>query len=65
MNIKEIKSSVEFNLDLMLQRGYELGRGALLSELEEMSTREWNLGNKVTADIIDKILKEVSYEQVD
>lgn len=65
MNIKEIKSSVEFNLDLMLQRGFELGRNALLSELEEMSTREWNLGNKVTADIIDKILKEVSYEQMD
>lgn len=56
MNIQEIKNSVEFNLDLMLQRGYELGSESVLSRLDEIANDEWNMGNKVTAQVITNLI---------
>lgn len=56
MNIQEIKNSVEFNLDLMLQRGYELGSESVLSRLDEIANSEWNMGNKATAQVITNLI---------
>jgi hypothetical protein len=36
-----------------------MGWNSLISELDTMSNQEWNIGNKVTADVIRNVIKKL------
>lgn len=59
MLITELKGKVEFYVDAMFQAGYDRGWNQVLVELDEMSNREWNLGNRVTAEVIRKVINQL------
>jgi ribulose bisphosphate carboxylase small subunit len=59
MRVKEIKQNIEFQVDALFQAGYDLGWNQLIAELDEMSNREWNIGNRVTAEVIRKVIKQL------
>lgn len=57
MKISEIKNQLDFFTDALFQRGYDLGWNSVLEELEQAADREWNIGNKTTAEVIRKAIK--------
>lgn len=59
MRVKDIKQQIEFQTDALFQAGYDMGWNALLSELDELSNKEWNIGNRTTAEVIRRIIKEL------
>lgn len=59
MRVKDIKQQIEFQTDALFQAGYDMGWNAVLVELDELSNKEWNIGNRVTADVIRRIVKEL------
>ena len=52
MNITELKSKLDFYIDSIYQKGYDLGNESVLEELEIMSDRLWNDGNETEAEAI-------------
>lgn len=59
MRVKEIKQQIEFQTDALFQAGYDMGWNSLLNELDELSNKEWNIGNRATAEVIRRIVKEL------
>jgi len=59
MRVKDIKQQIEFQTDALFQAGYDMGWNSVLNELDELSNKEWNIGNRVTAEVIRKIVKEL------
>lgn len=59
MRVKDIKQQIEFQTDALFQAGYDMGWNALLNELDELSNKEWNIGNRTTAEVIRRIIKEL------
>ena len=59
MRVKEIKQQIEFQTDALFQAGYDMGWNAILNELDQLSNKEWNIGNRVTAEVIRKVVKEL------
>ena len=59
MRVKDIKQQIEFQTDALFQAGYDMGWNALLNELDELSNKEWNIGNRTTAEVIRRIVKEL------
>lgn len=59
MRVKEIKQQIEFHADALFQAGYDMGFNSVLAELDELSNKEWNIGNRVTAEVIRKVVKEL------
>lgn len=59
MKTDEIKQQVDFYVDALFQKGYDLGYKSVLEELEQMSDSHWNDGNKVTAEILRKAIKDI------
>ena len=59
MRVKEIKQQLEFHADALFQAGYDMGFNSVLAELDELSNKEWNIGNRVTAEVIRKVVKEL------
>ena len=59
MRVKDIKQQIEFQTDALFQAGYDLGWNSVLTELDELSNKEWNMGNRVTAEVIRKVVKEL------
>lgn len=59
MRVKDIKQQIEFQTDALFQAGYDMGWNSLLNELDELSNKEWNIGNRVTAEVIRRIVKEL------
>lgn len=62
MKVSEIKSQLEFFTDSLFQVGYDMGWNSVLEELEQAADREWNIGNKTTAEVIRKALKDIRGE---
>lgn len=59
MRVKDIKQQIEFQTDALFQAGYDMGWNSLLNELDELSNKEWNIGNRATAEVIRRIVKEL------
>lgn len=59
MNIKEIKQQIDYQVDNLFQAGYDLGWNSLVEELEHYADRQWNLNNKVTAEMVRNLAKEM------
>lgn len=59
MRVKDIKQQIEFQTDALFQAGYDMGWNSLLNELDELSNKEWNIGNRATAEVIRRIIKEL------
>lgn len=65
MKVNEIKTQLEFFTDSLFQVGYDMGWNSVLEELQQLSDREWNNGNKTTAEVIRKAVKEIRAEDWD
>ena len=52
MNITELKHKMDFYVDSIYQKGYDLGYESVLEELEVMSDRFWNDGLEREAEAI-------------
>jgi hypothetical protein len=59
MRVNEIKQQLEFHTDALFQAGYDMGWNSLITELDTMSNEEWNIGNRVTADVIRNVIKKL------
>ncbi len=59
MRVKDIKQQIEFQTDALFQAGYDMGWNSVLNELDELSNKEWNIGNRATAEVIRRIVKEL------
>lgn len=59
MRVNEIKEKLSFYADAMFQSGFDLGWNSILEEIENTSDLEWNNGNKVTAEVLRKLVKEL------
>jgi hypothetical protein len=57
MKVSEIKSQLEFFTDTLFQAGYDMGWNSVVEELEQAADREWNIGNKTTAEVLRKAIK--------
>ena len=59
MKVTDIKQQIDFQVDSLFQAGYDIGWNSVIEEIELHADREWNLGNKVTSEIISKLAKEM------
>ena len=66
IKVSEIKSQLEFFTDTLFQAGYDMGWNSVVEELEQAADREWNIGNKTTAEVLRKAIKAFrsDYEDV-
>lgn len=62
---KGARQAVERDLDLLEMSNFNEGFEAAINALDEMSDREHNIGNTVTAEILRKAVKELLGENVD
>lgn len=65
MQIQEIKKQLEFYTDTLFQAGWELGWNSVIDEINEASDREWNIGNKTTAEVLRKLVKRLDLDGED
>lgn len=59
MKIDELKQNLDFYVDAIFQRGYDLGWESVLTQLDNLSNTEWNNGNKATAEVIRRVVKQI------
>ena len=59
---REIKQDIEFNLDLLYQKGYELGFESLLEDFERISDSWWNAGFTSPAEMLRHEIKKLRSE---
>jgi uncharacterized protein YpuA (DUF1002 family) len=66
MKIHEIKNNIEFNLDALYQKGFDLGWDTVLEDLEQMSDNWYNTGKTTEAETLRNAIKEMrqSYEAI-
>lgn len=64
MKIHEIKSNIEFYMDALYQKGFDLGWETVLEDMEQMSDNWHNIGKTTEAEILRNAVKEMrqSYE---
>ena len=64
MRIHEIKSNMEFYMDALYQKGFDLGWETVLEDMEQMSDNWHNIGKTIEAEILRNAIKEMrqSYE---
>ena len=60
MKVTEIKGQLDFFTDALFQTGYELGWNSVVNEIDAISDAEWNNGNKVTAEVLRKLIKQLN-----
>ena len=59
---RELKQNIEFNLDLLYQKGYELGFESLLEDFERISDSWWNAGFTSPAEMLRLEIKKLRSE---
>lgn len=66
MKIQEIKSNMEFYMDAMYQKGFDLGWDTALEDLEQMSDNWYNAGKTIEAEALRNAVKEMrtTYESI-
>jgi len=62
MTVKQVKNQIEFHVDALFQKGYELGWNSVIEELEQLADREWNLNNRTSSEVIRKAIVKVKGE---
>lgn len=66
MKIHEIKTNIEFYMDALYQKGFDLGWDTALEDMEQMSDNWYNTGKTTEAEILRNAIKEMrqSYEAI-
>lgn len=66
MKIHEIKSNIEFNMDALYQKGFDLGWDTVLEDMEQMSDNWYNTGKTIEAEALRNAVKEMrtTYESI-
>jgi hypothetical protein len=59
MNITELKSKLDFYVDSIYQRGFDLGYECALEELDNISNNLWNDGLETESEAIRTALAAV------
>lgn len=59
MKINELKSKLDFYVDSIYQKGYDLGYEAALEEFDQIADRLWNEGLETDAEILRMVVASV------
>lgn len=59
MNISELKHKLDFHVDAIYQKGYDLGFESVLEELDLIADAWWNHDFKVPADMLRMEIKKL------
>lgn len=59
---RELKQDIEFNLDLLYQKGYDLGFKSLLEDLDQIADSWWNSGFTSPAEMLRLEIKKLRSE---
>lgn len=59
MKINELKSKLDFYVDSIYQKGYDLGYEASLEEFDRIADGLWNQGLHADAEILRMAIKSV------
>jgi hypothetical protein len=59
---RELKQDIEFNLDLLYQKGYDLGFRSLLEDLDQIADAWWNAGFTSPAEMLRMEIKKLRSE---
>jgi hypothetical protein len=59
---RELKQDIEFNLDLLYQKGYDLGFRSLLEDFEQIADAWWNAGFTSPAEMLRMEIKKLRSE---
>ena len=62
MNIREIKQGLEHHLDILYQKGYDLGFQSVLEDLEMIADSWWNSGFTTPAEMLRMEIKKLRGE---
>lgn len=57
MRVSEINQKIQFYNDQLFLAGYQMGWNSVIEQIEQDADREWNNGNRVTAEVLRKIAK--------
>jgi hypothetical protein len=59
MKTSELKSKLDFYVDALYQKGYELGYECALEELDVISNQLWNDGLEIQANALRDALEAI------
>lgn len=59
---RELKQNIEFNLDLLYQKGYDLGFKSLLEDFDQIADSWWNAGFTSPAEMLRQEIKKLRSE---
>lgn len=59
---RELKQDIEFNLDLLYQKGYDLGFNSLLEDFELIADSWWNSGFTTPAEMLRLEIRKLRSE---
>lgn len=59
---RELKQDIEFNLDLLYQKGYDLGFKSLLEDFDQIADSWWNAGFTSPAEMLRLEIKKLRSE---
>jgi hypothetical protein len=61
--IKQIRESIDADVDELFQRGYDLGWASLLEEIDNLSDQKHNDGDYVAAEVLRWAAKNLRGEE--
>ena len=59
MKINELKSKLDFYVDSIYQKGYDLGYESAIEEFDQIADRLWNEGLETDAEILRMVVASV------
>jgi len=59
MNINELKSKLDFYVDSIYQKGYDLGYESVLEEFDNIADAIWNKGLETDAEVLRMVIASV------
>ena len=62
MKFTELKRNLDFQVDAIYQKGYDLGYESVLEDLEQIADAWWNHDFKVPADMLRMEIKKLRGE---
>lgn len=59
MKLNELKSKLDFYVDSIYQKGYDLGYETVLEEFDQIADAIWNKGLETDAEILRMVIASV------
>jgi hypothetical protein len=63
MSINDLKSKLDFHVDAIYQKGYDLGFESVLEDLEQIADSWWNCGFNTPAEMLRLEIRKIRGEK--